>query len=107
MTGTDQALVELIKSAGEATGEPVRQLPIGANCRAELDSDVADLKNLGGMNAGASTAPEFIAHFAKEVPWVHIDITGVAATANPKGWKFRGMSGFGARLLVDTLERFT
>ena len=105
--GTDQTLVELVRTAGEATGEPVWQLPMGANYRAELDSDVADLKNLGGMNAGASTAAEFLAHFAKDVPWVHIDIAGVAATASPKGWKTRGMSGFGARLLVDTLERFT
>jgi leucyl aminopeptidase len=105
--GTDQALVELIKSAGEATSEPVWQLPMGANYRAELDSDVADMKNLGGMNAGASTAAEFLAHFANDVPWAHIDIAGVAATASPKGWKTRGMSGFGARLLVDTLERFT
>jgi leucyl aminopeptidase len=103
--GTDQALVDLVRAAGDATGEPVWQLPMGANYRAELDSDVADLKNLGGMNAGASTAAEFLAHFAKGVPWVHIDIAGVAATATPTGWKTRGMSGFGARLLVDTLER--
>jgi leucyl aminopeptidase len=104
--GTDQGLVDLIRSAGEATGEPVWQLPIGATYRAELDSDVADLKNLGGANAGASTAAEFLAHFAKDVPWAHVDIAGVAATASPKGWKTRGMSGFGARLLVDVLERF-
>jgi leucyl aminopeptidase len=104
--GTDQGLVDLIRSAGEATGEPVWQLPMGATYRAELDSDVADLKNLGGANAGASTAAEFLAHFAKDVPWAHVDIAGVAATASPKGWKTRGMSGFGARLLVDVLERF-
>jgi leucyl aminopeptidase len=79
--GTDTALVETIKTAGEATGEPVWQLSMGPGYRAELDSDVADLKNLGG------------------------DIAGVAATATPKGWKTRGMSGFGARLLVDVLER--
>jgi leucyl aminopeptidase len=103
--GTDQALVDLVRSSGEATGEPVWQLPMGANYRAELDSDVADMKNLGGMNAGASSAAEFLAHFARDVPWVHIDIAGVAATVSPKGWKTRGMSGFGARLLVDTLER--
>jgi leucyl aminopeptidase len=36
---------------------------------------------------------------------VHVDIARVAATASPTGWKTRGMSGFGARLLVDTLER--
>jgi leucyl aminopeptidase len=105
--GRDQALVELIRSAGEATGEPVWQLPMGANYRAELDSDVADMKNLGGANAGASTAAEFLAHFAKDVPWAHIDIAGTAATASPKGWRTRGMSGFGARLLVDVLERFS
>jgi leucyl aminopeptidase len=104
--GNDEPLVDLIRDAGEATGEPVWQLPMGAGYRAELDSDVADLKNLGGANAGASTAAEFLGHFAKGVPWAHIDIAGTAATATPKGWKTRGMSGFGARLLVDVLERF-
>lgn len=104
--GTDQALVDLLRAAGEATGEPVWQLPMGANYRAELDSDIADMTNLGGANAGASTAAEFLGHFAKDVPWAHVDIAGTAATAKPKGWKTRGMSGFGARLLVDALERF-
>jgi leucyl aminopeptidase len=104
--GTDQALVELIRSAGAATSEPVWQLPMGANYRAELDSDVADLKNLGLANAGASSAAEFLAHFAHGTRWAHIDIAGVAAVAKPGGWKPRGMSGFGARLLVDVLERF-
>jgi leucyl aminopeptidase len=102
--GSSQPLVDQIRRAGESTGEPVWQLPIGAGYRAELDSDVADLKNLGGANAGASTAAEFLLHFAKDVPWAHIDIAGVAATVQPNGWKTRGMSGFGARLLIETLE---
>jgi leucyl aminopeptidase len=104
--GTDQALVDLLRESGDVTGEPVWQLPMGAHFRAELDSDVADMKNLGLMNAGASSAAEFLAHFAHGVPWAHLDIAGVAATAKPGGWKTRGMSGFGARLLVDALERF-
>ena len=103
--GTDQALVDIVRAAGDTTGEPVWQLPMGATFRAELDSDVADMKNLGGANAGASTAAEFLAHFAKDVPWAHIDIAGVAATVTPRGWKTRGMTGFGARLLIETLER--
>jgi leucyl aminopeptidase len=102
--GSSQPLVDQIRRAGESTGEPVWQLPMGAGYRAELDSDVADLKNLGGANAGASTAAEFLLHFAKDVPWAHIDIAGVAATVQPNGWKTRGMSGFGARLLIETLE---
>lgn len=104
--GTDQSLVELLRLSGDATGEPLWQLPMGAHFREELDSDVADMKNLGLMNAGASSAAEFLAHFAHGVPWAHIDIAGVAATAKPGGWKTRGMTGFGARLLVDALERF-
>jgi leucyl aminopeptidase len=104
--GTDQSLVDLLRASGDATGEPVWQLPMGAHFREELDSDVADMKNLGLANAGASSAAEFLAHFAHGVPWAHLDIAGVAATAKPGGWKTRGMSGFGARLLVDALERF-
>ncbi len=105
--GTDQGLVDQLRAAGEATAEPLWQLPMGAAFRAELDSDVADMKNLGGANAGASSAAEFLAHFAHGVPWAHIDIAGVAAVAKPAGWKTRGMSGFGARLLIDALEGFT
>jgi leucyl aminopeptidase len=104
--GTDQALVEQVRSAGEDTSEPVWQLPMGAHFRAELDSDVADMKNLGQANAGASSAAEFLAHFAHGVPWAHIDIAGVAAVAKPGGWRPKGMSGFGARLLVTLIERF-
>ena len=103
--GTDQQLVDLIRTAGEATSEPVWQLPMGAHFRAELDSDVADMKNLGLMNAGASSAAEFLAHFVHGVPWAHVDMAGTAAVAKPGGWRSRGMSGFGARLLVDVLER--
>jgi leucyl aminopeptidase len=103
--GTDQQLVDLIRTAGEATSEPVWQLPMGAHFRAELDSDVADMKNLGLMNAGASSAAEFLAHFVHGVPWAHVDMAGTAAVVKPGGWRSRGMSGFGARLLVDVLER--
>jgi leucyl aminopeptidase len=103
--GTDQRLVDVVREAGAATSEPVWQLPMGAHYRAELSSDVADLRNLGEANAGASSAAEFLAHFAHGVPWAHVDIAGVAAVAKPGGWRPRGMSGFGARLLVDTLER--
>ena len=94
--GTDQSLIDLFRAPGEATAEPLWQLPLGAHYRAELDSDVADMKNLGQVNAGASSAAEFLAHFVHGVPFAHIDIAGVAATAKPTGWKTRGMSGFGA-----------
>jgi leucyl aminopeptidase len=79
---------------------------MGPGYRAELDSDVADLKNLGGDNAGASSAAEFLAHFAKDVPWAHIDIAGVAQTPADRLWHTVGCSGFGARLLVQLAVDF-
>ena len=104
--GTDQALVDRVRAAGDRTGEPAWPLPMGARYKAELASDVADMKNLGGPLAGASAAAEFLAVFAHGTPWAHIDIAGCATVARPGGWRPRGMSGFGARLLVDLLCEF-
>jgi leucyl aminopeptidase len=104
--GNDADLIGRIQQAADATAEPVWQLPLERRYRKELDSNIADLRNLGGANGGAITAALFLAEFVGDLPWAHIDIAGTAATATPKGWKTRGMSGFGARLLVDVLERF-
>ena len=69
--------------------------------RSELDSTVADLKNLGGANAGAITAALFLAEFVGGVPWAHIDIAGTAQADGDAGWQTAGCTGFGARLLLQ------
>ena len=70
--------------------------------RKELDSDVADIKNLGGANAGAITAALFLAEFVGDVPWAHIDIAGTAQTDAPtRPGRPPGCTGFGARLLLE------
>ena len=99
--GTDQPLVDQVRAAADATDEPVWQLPLERRYRKELDSTVADLKNLGGANAGAITAGLFLAEFVGDVPWAHIDIAGTAQTPADGGWHTAGCSGFGARLLVQ------
>jgi leucyl aminopeptidase len=104
--GNDQALIDQIRAAAEATDEPVWQLPLERRYRKELDSTTADLKNLGGANAGAITAALFLAEFVGEVPWAHIDIAGTAQSAGDGGWQTAGCTGFGARLLAELAVQF-
>jgi leucyl aminopeptidase len=99
--GNDQGLVDQVRAAAEATDEPVWQLPLERRYRKELDSTVADLRNLGGANAGAITAGLFLEEFVGGTPWAHVDIAGTAQTPTVAGWHTAGCSGFGARLLVQ------
>jgi leucyl aminopeptidase len=105
--GNDQSLVDQISAAAEATDEPVWQLPLATRYRKELDSTIADLKNLGGANAGAITAALFLAEFVGEVPWAHIDIAGTAQAGGDAGWQTAGCTGFGARLLAELAVHFS
>jgi leucyl aminopeptidase len=98
--GNDDTLVDRVRRAAAATDEPVWQLPLDARYRRQLDSTVADMKNLGGENAGALTAALFLAEFVGDVPWAHIDIAGTAQSSRDAGWHTAGCTGFGARLLV-------
>jgi leucyl aminopeptidase len=99
--GNDAGLVERVRRAAEATDEPVWELPLARRYRPQLDSPVADLKNLGGDNAGAITAALFLEEFVGDVPWAHIDIAGTAQSARDSGWHTAGCTGFGARLLIQ------
>ena len=105
--GNDQGLVDQVRAAAEATDEPVWQLPLEQRYRKELDSTIADLRNLGGANAGAITAALFLAEFVGDVPWAHIDIAGTAQSAGDAGWQTAGCTGFGARLLAELAVDFS
>jgi leucyl aminopeptidase len=104
--GNDKGLVDQVRAAAGATDEPVWPLPLERRYRKELDSTVADLKNLGGANAGAITAGLFLAEFVGDRPWAHIDIAGTAQSPADAGWLTAGCSGFGARLLAQLAVDF-
>jgi leucyl aminopeptidase len=104
--GNDDRLVEVIGHAGEAVAEPVWRLPLERRYRKQLDSTVADLRNLGGPNAGAITAALFLSEFVGDTPWAHIDIAGTAQASADAGWTTTGCTGFGARLLIELIDRF-
>jgi leucyl aminopeptidase len=105
--GNNQPLIEEILRSAAATGESAWQLPLERRYREQLNSDVADLKNMGGPNAGAITAALFLDEFTGGLPWAHVDIAGTAQVDKPAGWRTPGCSGFGARLLADLMLNFT
>ncbi|MCX5209895.1 leucyl aminopeptidase [Kitasatospora sp. NBC_00240] len=105
--GNRGPLVEQVLAAARATGEPAWQLPLSRRYRAELDSDVADIKNMGGPNGGAIHAALFLEDFVAGVPWAHIDIAGPAQNDSANAWRPKGCTGFGARLLAEFLLLFS
>ena len=64
-----------------------------------LDSDIADVKNIGGRDAGSITAAQFLQRFTNDVPWVHLDIAGMAWSSKASDIVPKGGTGYGVRLL--------
>jgi leucyl aminopeptidase len=108
LMGTDEELVDRIEAAADRTGERVWPLPLPSDYRSQIDSKVADLKNVGaGRHGGAITAGLFLREFVGEaIPWAHLDIAGPAWTDDDKGELTAGGTGFGVRLLLDLLANW-
>ena len=104
--GNDQPTVDLVRAASAAVDESVWQLPLEQKYRKQLDSEIADIANLGGPFAGATTAALFLEHFVGKTPWAHLDIAGTMQTEKDDSWRTAGATGFGARLLLETARTF-
>jgi leucyl aminopeptidase len=104
--GNHQGFVEQVEAAAMNTDEPVWQLPLDKRYRSQIDSEIADLNNIGGENPGAITAALFLAEFVDGIPWAHIDIAGPMHSDADESWRPKGATGFGARLLVDLAMNF-
>ena len=102
--GNDQAIVDRLVALGEETGEPLWQLPLVADYRDDIKSAVADLKNVGGGNAGSITAALFLQEFVDGRPWVHFDIAGPAFADKESAYSPKGGTGFGVRTLLRYIE---
>jgi leucyl aminopeptidase len=78
-------------------------MPLADSYDREMDSDVADIKNISGGRAGGSiTAAQFMQRFVNKVPWAHLDIAGTAWSKKDAPTVPKGATAFGVRLL----ERF-
>ncbi|MFN8232010.1 MAG: leucyl aminopeptidase [Actinomycetota bacterium] len=101
--GNDGALIRDVIAAGEATGEPIWELPMYADYRRLIDSQVADVKNVGERYGGAITAAWFLAEFVGDTPWVHLDIAGPAWSEKGNDLGPKGATGAPVRALVRYL----
>jgi len=95
----DDKLSERLSKAGEATGERVWRMPLGAEYDKLIDSKFADVKNTGGRNAGSITAAQFLQRFVGKTPWAHLDIAGTGFDSRQTDVNKSWASGWGVRLL--------
>jgi leucyl aminopeptidase len=101
----DDAVTQSLQASGERTRERVWRLPLWDGYLKDLESDVADLKNSSGKpSGGACVAAAFLERFT-DYPWVHLDIAGVRSAEKTDGYRVKGPTGFGVRLLVDWITR--
>ena len=105
--GNDQSIIDRVKAAAVDVDEPVWQLPLERSYRKLLDSNVADMKNVGGQYGGAILAALFLSEFVGDTPWAHLDIAGPMSSDADEGWLARGATGFGTRLLIQLALDFT
>ncbi|HEU4699947.1 MAG TPA: leucyl aminopeptidase [Gemmatimonadales bacterium] len=103
LMGTDEALLEEIRTAGERAGERVWPLPLWDDYRDLIKSDIADVKNTGGRPAGSITAGWFLREFVEGFPWAHLDIAGTAYSDREDATRVKGPTGVGVRLFSELI----
>ncbi len=100
-----EGLKNHLLAASERSGERLWPLPLYKEYTEAVKSDVADLKNTGGRDAGALTAAAFLQVFVdKTTPWAHIDIAGTGWITKPQGGLGKGATGFGVRVVAEYLR---
>ena len=102
----DEEFGQKVIEAGEKSGEPVWQLPLGPEYTKQLKSKVADLKNVDKRDAGTITAGAFLQEFVGDTSWVHLDIAGTAWNFTEKSYIPKGPSGIGVRLLLELIRNW-
>ena len=99
--GNDQSLVDQVTAAGGDTGEKYWQLPMFDEYKDLIKSDVADMKNTGGRQAGSISAAFLLSEFVEGAAWVHLDIAGTSTAERTKGYQVKGATGVPARTLAQ------
>ncbi|MFC2072815.1 leucyl aminopeptidase [Chloroflexota bacterium] len=99
--GNNQGLVDKVIAAGAEAGERIWQMPMYEEYKEQNKSEVADIKNTGGRYGGAITAAQFVAEFAGDTPWVHLDIAGTFMSEKERNYLVKGATGVPVRTLVN------
>jgi leucyl aminopeptidase len=105
--GNHDGWVEQVRAAGEAAGESIWPLPLFSAYRRDLDSTIADLKNVGSRSAGTIVAALFLNEFVPEgQPWAHLDIAGPSWSDKDEAELSAGGTGFGVRAILELLRTY-
>ena len=100
-------LAAAVEAAGRRAGEPLWRLPLWPGYRSHLDSDVADIKNIGRANTASTIIGGlFLQEFVSGRPWAHLDIASPSWSDRDEGWITKGATGWGVRTLVELLRSF-
>ncbi len=107
MGNIDEDEQKKLKAAGNRTYERVAMFPFWEEYSEMLKSDIADIKNLGGVNAGAITAGKFLEYFT-DYPFLHLDIAGTAFLDKKNYYSGPGATSAGVRLIFDfIIDRYS
>ena len=94
-----------LRDSGNKVHERLAELPFWDDYGSLIKSEVADIKNLGGGFGGAITAGKFLAHFT-DYPWIHLDIAGPTFVKEKYGYRGKGATGIGVRLLYNFVKNY-
>ncbi len=100
-------LAERLSKIGASTGEEVWRLPLGDVYDKQINSDIADMQNIGkDREAGSITAAQFLQRFVNDVPWAHLDIAGVAWSKKDSAIVPKGATAWGVRMLNELVAEY-
>jgi leucyl aminopeptidase len=102
--GNDRALIRDLITCGEDAGEPGWELPLWRPYRKQIESTVADVKNIGNRYGGAITAALFLREFVGDLPWAHMDIAGTAFAEKAGDYWPKGATGNPVRTVIRFVE---
>ena len=102
----NDSLSEKLFDAGEKSGDLVWRLPLSSSYDKMINSQFADMKNIGMGGAGSITAAQFLQRFVNKVPWVHVDIAGTATGMEKNSINTSWATGFGVHLLDTLVSKF-
>ena len=104
LVSNSDALSERLLAAGKEAGEPVWRLPLNKDYEKQIESKVADIKNVGGKPGGTITAAAYLSKFVDKTPWAHLDIAGTAWDFTEKSYIPKGPSGIGVRTFISLIR---
>jgi len=106
MGNAEQKTKNQLEESGQSVFERLVEFPLWKEYGAQLKSNIADLKNIGGSSAGMITAGKFLEHFTN-YPWLHFDIAGPAYLRAPDAYRTKEGTGVGVRLVFDFLKNYS